>query len=151
MDKININLQPFTDADLPALTALVNHWRDDSHYSAETVKKNFDALSAESKNEIWLAKNEKGELLGYVQIGPIYLLTHEPFYEIMQLLVDKTRRSQGVGAAMLEEIEKIVRARGFTVIRLSSRMEREDAHRFYRKNGFVEFKSSRFFEKRLDG
>ena len=52
---------------------------------------------------------------------------------------------------MLREIEKLVLARGYTSLKLSSRMERTAAHRFYRKNGFVEFKCSRFFEKELDG
>jgi GNAT superfamily N-acetyltransferase len=144
-----ISLHPYDDSDLENLSRLMSHWSDDAQFPPEQLKTTIAALRDHCDNEIWLAKDGRGALLGYALIGPVYLLGQEPFYEIMQLLVDKDRRSRGVGAFLLAEIEKIVLGRGFKTIRLSSRMERADAHRFYRKNGYVEFKTSRFFEKKL--
>lgn len=146
---MNIALRPYHDSDLEALARLMRHWGDGARYTAEQVGSRIAAMRVGSDNEVWLATDERGALLGYAQFGPVYLLGREPCYEIMQLLVDDTARGRGVGTAMLVEIEKIVRGRGFKTIRLSSRFDRVDAHRFYRKNGYAEFKSSRFFEKKL--
>ncbi len=146
---MNITLHPYRDADLEALAGLMCHWWEERTCTAGDLKPSIAALYEKSDNEILLARDERGVLLGYAQIGPVYLLGHEPFYEIMQLLVDKNARDLGVGTAMLAEIEKLVLGRGFRSIRLSSRLERADAHRFYRRNGYVEHKTSRFFEKNL--
>jgi len=144
-----ISLQPYADSDLEPLTRLMNHWSDDARWDPGRLSRTIDALRAGSDNEIWLAKDAFGGLVGYAQLGPVFLLGFEPFYEIMQLLVDKNARGRGVGTAMLAEIERLVRRRGFKIIRLSSRNERADAHRFYRRNGYVEFKRSNFFVKNL--
>ncbi|MBN2354276.1 MAG: GNAT family N-acetyltransferase [Spirochaetales bacterium] len=127
----------------------MNQWSDGARWTAEDVARTISAMRAGSDNEIWLAKDERGGLVGYAQIGPVFLLGKKPFYEIMQILVDRDARGRGFGTAILVEIERLVRRRGFKSIRLSSRKERVDAHRFYRHNGYVEFKSSKFFEKKL--
>ena len=58
-------------------------------------------------------------------------------------------RSQGVGHALLAELESRARAAGCTVIDLDSGVQRHDAHRFYfRERMHI---SSHHFTKALDG
>jgi GNAT superfamily N-acetyltransferase len=58
-------------------------------------------------------------------------------------------RSQGVGHALLAELESRARAAGCTVIDLDSGVQRHDAHRFYfRERMHI---SSHHFSKALDG
>lgn len=47
------------------------------------------------------------------------------------LVTDSAARSRGVGAALLQELERRARAAGATVLELDSGVQRHDAHRFY--------------------
>jgi GNAT superfamily N-acetyltransferase len=54
------------------------------------------------------------------------------------LVVDASARSGGVGAALLGHLEVRGRTSGCQVVELDSGHERVDAHRFYRREGYVE-------------
>ena len=45
-------------------------------------------------------------------------------------------RSRGVGAQLLHAAEDLARERGCYRVQLTSRNVRDDAHRFYRANGY---------------
>jgi GNAT superfamily N-acetyltransferase len=64
------------------------------------------------------------------------------------LVVDASARSAGVGAALLSHLEDRGRAAGCRVLELDSGHQRVDAHRFYRRAGYVD--RSVHFAKRLD-
>ena len=51
------------------------------------------------------------------------------------LVTDEARRSTGVGAALLGELEQRARAAGCTVLALDSGVHRAGAHRFYFREG----------------
>lgn len=52
------------------------------------------------------------------------------------LVVTATRRSTGVGSALLASLEDRARAAGCTVLDLDSGVQRHGAHRFYLREGF---------------
>ncbi|GAB3268228.1 GNAT family N-acetyltransferase [Kineosporia babensis] len=52
--------------------------------------------------------------------------------------VASTERGAGLGSAMMRWILDECRARGCDLVQLTSAVEREDAHRFYRNLGFVQ-------------
>ncbi len=52
------------------------------------------------------------------------------------MVVDKERRSEGIGEHLMSAAENWARERGLTHIELSSNSQRVDAHRFYEKQGF---------------
>lgn len=54
------------------------------------------------------------------------------------LVVDDAVRSAGVGAALLAHLEERGRALGCHVIDLDSGNHRVDAHRFYRREGYID-------------
>jgi GNAT superfamily N-acetyltransferase len=55
---------------------------------------------------------------------------------LQDIVVDKKRRSEGIGGLLMAAAETWARARGLTHIELSSNSGRVDAHRFYERLGF---------------
>jgi GNAT superfamily N-acetyltransferase len=55
---------------------------------------------------------------------------------LQDMLVDKERRSEGIGGLLMAAAETWARAHGLTHIELSSNSGRVDAHRFYERQGF---------------
>ena len=55
---------------------------------------------------------------------------------IDELVVDETMRGQKIGMLLLEDAEVIARENGCKSLGLESSFHREDAHRFYIKNGY---------------
>lgn len=51
--------------------------------------------------------------------------------------VDRARRGQGVGEAMMREAIALCRARGCALVQLTTDKSRKDAHRFYERLGFA--------------
>jgi GNAT superfamily N-acetyltransferase len=55
---------------------------------------------------------------------------------LQDMVVDKDRRSEGIGGLLMAAAESWARERGLTHIELSSNSGRVDAHRFYERHGF---------------
>jgi GNAT superfamily N-acetyltransferase len=89
------------------------------------------------------------DIVGYVQIAPGLHIGHDPFLEVVQILVSEKKRSTGVGHLLMERVEKIARAEGFQTIKLSSRVHRSKAHVFYECIGYELEKVSKFYKKIL--
>jgi GNAT superfamily N-acetyltransferase len=53
------------------------------------------------------------------------------------LVTDESRRSTGVGHALIEYMERIGRERGCDMLALDSGTQRQQAHRFYFREGMV--------------
>jgi hypothetical protein len=58
------------------------------------------------------------------------------FY-VDDLVTDETRRSSGVGRALIEFLGSLANKRGGSTIELDSGTQRTSAHRFYFREGFV--------------
>jgi GNAT superfamily N-acetyltransferase len=76
---------------------------------------------------------------------------------IMALVVDSRYQGRGIGKALVEEAEHWAKRQGAVAVALNSgnREQRQGAHRFYLKQGYVK-KSVGFFKSlapasRLDG
>ena len=52
------------------------------------------------------------------------------------LVVDEGRRSQGIGAVLLDHLEHVARDHGAHCVELDSGHQRTGAHRFYRSRGY---------------
>jgi len=67
--------------------------------------------------------------------------------ELESVYVRSDLRSQGIGATILDYAEAFAATRGCYRVQLSSRNERDDAHRFYRTRGYDQ--NSQGFKKPL--
>jgi ribosomal protein S18 acetylase RimI-like enzyme len=82
--------------------------------------------------------------IGNELCGIIGTLTHvsyehnDPSGKIVALVVSKKRRRSGVGRALIAVAEKDFAKRSVKRVTLTTRFEREDAHRFYEALGYLQ-------------
>jgi GNAT superfamily N-acetyltransferase len=69
--------------------------------------------------------------------------------EIGGLVVAAGCRSQGIGARLVGHAEQWARERGMCGMVVRSQIKREDAHRFYLREGYERTKTSAVFSKEL--
>jgi GNAT superfamily N-acetyltransferase len=67
--------------------------------------------------------------------------------KVESVKVSAARRSQGIGAVMMEHAERVARARGAKLLELTSNATRLGAHRFYDRIGYEQ--SHKGFKKAL--
>jgi len=79
---------------------------------------------------------EGEELITYAGVAIQTNLYHKRHLYVFDLVSDEKYRSRGYGAMMLEYLEDYAKTCMCENIVLSSNFERENAHKFYEKNGF---------------
>lgn len=89
------------------------------------------------------------EIAGWIEVSMERRLQTAPFALIGGLVVKDGMRGAGIGRRLCEEAERWSVGRGARVIRVTSRSTREDAHRFYQRDGYAMVKTSVVFEKKL--
>lgn len=87
-------------------------------------------------------------------VGWAAVCTDEPLVEgfgahLEGLVVGAEWRSRGIGAQLIEVVERWARARGCDDIRVQSNVVRKRAHRFYGRQGYATIKSQYQLHKRL--
>lgn len=75
--------------------------------------------------------------LAQLHVSPTMAL-ERPAAKVDGLVVDESLRGQGIGRALLAEMEVEARARGCSLLYLTTATRREDAHEFYRRVGLEE-------------
>lgn len=89
-------------------------------------------------------------LVGWIDVAITHHLQSEPFVLIGGLVVQDGLRGLGIGKRLCEQAEAWTRTMGISIVRVTSRSTRPDAHRFYLRDGYTEIKTSKVFEKLLD-
>jgi GNAT superfamily N-acetyltransferase len=133
-----------TDDDLEAVVGLhaadaVGHgdaWNETTEPAYRTA---FAVIAASADSRLYVAV-EDGRLVGS------FLLTFMPGLTgrgmrhavLRSVQVAADCRSRGIGAAMVAEAERLAAARGAGVVELTSNLQRDAAHRFYRRLGYVQ-------------
>jgi GNAT superfamily N-acetyltransferase len=116
--------------------------RVDDYWSAveETRRQRGDVLVADID----------GDVVGVCQVIIFQHFQHAGGWccEIESVHVRSDLRSRGIGAQLLAAAEELARERGCYRVQLTSRNVRDDAHRFYRANGYGQ--TSQGFKKFFD-
>lgn len=89
------------------------------------------------------------EVVGWIEATLMYELQSPAFALITGLVVSEAHRSLGIGKRLCAEVESWGREQGVRIIRVTSRISRDGAHRFYLREGFERIKTSAVFEKML--
>jgi GNAT superfamily N-acetyltransferase len=98
-----------------------------------------------------LVAEEDGAVVGWIQGAVRVTLEAGSTAEIVGLVVDRARRGRGIGGQLVRAVEAWARANNCARLRVRSRIERQDAHRFYDRAGFSPLKTQRVFDKLLGG
>jgi GNAT superfamily N-acetyltransferase len=133
--------------DAPAIAALVTQLGYEA--APHEVGERLVRLLARPAQRFIIAERD-GRLLGWVHIEVAEFVDSDPYAHIAGLVVDRSHRRQGIGAALMAEAEAWARQQGCAVVRLRSSATRTHAHRFYAELGYTNIKTQYSFVKPLD-
>lgn len=136
-----IRFRPGTRDDVPAVMDLLREdnlgamreGTDPAPYLAA-----FDAMAGEPGNTLIVA-DDGGTVVGCYQLTVITGLSLSATRRglIEGVRVAASRRGQGIGSALLADAEARAHAAGCTLLQFTTNKARADAHRFYRRAGYV--------------
>jgi len=108
-----------------------------------------DCISINNANEIVFVASDDDNIVGWIdsKIHETYLI--KPVCEIVGLVVDEKQRGKGIGSALVKRVEEWALELGMKIIRVRTNIIREEAQKFYLKNGYLEKKQSKLFIKAL--
>jgi GNAT superfamily N-acetyltransferase len=114
----------------------------------DVMKQRIEFLSGLADHVIYVAcLSEK--VVGWIDIGVSHHLHAEPRAEIGGLVVSSEARGRGIGRLLVAHVEEWARQHGLTSMLVRSQIKREDAHRFYLREGYARTKTSVVFTKEL--
>ncbi len=107
-----------------------------------------ERLSALGTGAVLVAE-DAGAILGWIHVCDIRFFQSPPFAEIGGLVVDEAARGRGVGKLLVEAAVGWAAEQGYGRLRVRSNVVREDAHRFYEREGFRRVKTQAVFDRKL--
>jgi len=121
-------------------------------FSPEETASQLTKLSQDSHHYLLGYEDDTShELLGYVHAEVYESLYSKAGFNILALAVLPETQVQGIGRALLKELEKETKRRGYEFIRLNSADHRIGAHAFYERVGYTCDKVQKRFIKLLKG
>lgn len=143
-----MDISHLTEHDLSSLADLFRQfWGKNS--SLEKMRTTFARLATNPAYILLTAKQEE-RLVGFV-MGIICEELYgdcKPFMVIEDLIVDKKQRRNGVGSALMQELEKSAIAYDCYQILFVTEEDRMEAHQFYESLGY-KFEPYKGFKKRI--
>jgi GNAT superfamily N-acetyltransferase len=102
-----------------------------------------------SADRVAFAAVVDGEMVGWIDAAMEQHLQSMACAVIGGLVVRDGARGLGIGRRLCLEVEEWARSKSIPVVRVRSQIKREDAHRFYLRDGYSKVKTSLVFEKQL--
>ena len=115
-------------------------------YEEEKVREKIKYI-IENKKDIILVAYINNNIIGYIHGSEYELLYSDSLINILGFVVKESYRKNGAGTALIDKLEEIAIEKKYSGIRLVSGMDREDAHRFYERNGYIYRKEQKNFIK----
>lgn len=106
-------------------------------------------LAALGPGNAILVAEEEDAVLGWIHVCGIRFFQSPPFAEIGGLVVDEAARGKGVGKLLVQAAVRWAAEQGYGKLRVRSNVVREDAHRFYEREGFRRVKTQAVFDLKL--
>jgi PhnO protein len=112
----------------------------------ETMRVRLDDLGSRRDHALFAAY-QGARMLGWIHVADVRHLQAEPRAEIGGLVVTADSRSLGIGARLVARAEEWAREHDLPGMLVRSQVMREDAHRFYLREGYSRTKTSAVFSK----
>jgi len=118
---------------------------------AEDLRDRIDELSRSADRVAFAAVtgSQDGEIVGWIDAAMERHLQYAASAVIGGLVVREDMRGHGIGRRLCLEVEEWARSRSVPLVRVRSQIKREDAHRFYLRDGYRQVKTSLVFEKKV--
>jgi GNAT superfamily N-acetyltransferase len=114
------------------------------------IEERFSEIQNAKRFALFVARSDQGNVTGWIQINaePTSLLIGARA-DIAALVVDEKCRGLGIGKALLLRAEEWAMENQLSLIRVRSNVKREDAHRFYQREGYTLAKTANMFTKKI--
>ena len=147
MGPIEMTIRIADEQDAAAIACLAEQLG--YHTSVRQVEKRLEAVLASRDHAVFVACFDN-EVVGWAHVFVEQRVESDPFAEIGGFVVAQSHRRHGIGRLLLQAAEKWASESGVSKLRVRSRLNRNDAHRFYEESGFTIYKEQRVFEKPLE-
>jgi GNAT superfamily N-acetyltransferase len=119
--------------------------------SAAQMATRLRQLTPVSKHGVFIAESPDAAvgMVGWIHVSVAHLLESDLRAEVNGLIVGDGQRSVGAGAKLLEAAEEWARRRGCRGMNVRSNVIREQAHKFYERQGYEHYKTQKAFRKTL--
>jgi len=114
----------------------------------DVMRQRLEYLMGQPDHAIFVASYLDG-VKGWISVAITHHLCVESRAEITALVVSPELRSRGIGRLLVLRAEQWAASRGLKEMLVRSRLGREDAHRFYLRDGYERTKTSAVFTKHL--
>lgn len=115
---------------------------------AATMRKRIHQLTQSSDRIAFVAVLED-VVVGWADASIERHLQSQDVVELGGLVVKEGHRGLGIGRRLCEAVEQWAVRQEIPRVRVRSQIKRQDAHRFYLRDGYEHVKTSEVFEKRL--
>jgi GNAT superfamily N-acetyltransferase len=116
--------------------------------SAEDMEVRIRAREHLRDHAVFVACIEE-DVVAWIDVSIVHHLAVDAYGEIGGFVVADGHRGVGVGRELLAHAEQWIAARGIPNVVVRSQIKREDAHRFYLREGYSRTKTSAVFSKKL--
>jgi GNAT superfamily N-acetyltransferase len=113
---------------------------------AEDLRERIEELSR-TTDRVAFAAVIDDQVVGWIDAAMERHLQYAASAVIGGLVVREDMRGLGVGRRLCVEVEDWARSKSVPIVRVRSQIKREDAHRFYLRDGYRKVKTSLVFEK----
>ena len=144
--NVEIVIRPIEARDAPEVSLLVQQLGYER--SLESVLAWIETIKSAALPQSAFVACIGVEIIGWIEISLEHRLQTPTFALIGGLVVKDGARGRGIGRLLCERAELWSWQQGVSVVRVTSRSNRSDAHRFYLRDGYCEVKTSIVFEKR---
>jgi len=115
-------------------------------YPEDKTKEKLQLVLKSPADKIFVAEHD-GKVAGYIHLSDYEPIYFESLKNILALAVDERYRNQGIGRQLIQVGEAWAKETGAKGIRLSSGLNRKDAHQFYAHCGYIMRKEQKNFIK----
>ncbi len=115
-------------------------------YDLEKQRENLQAVLNDKTQVIFVA-DIGDKVVGYIHLTSYDVIYTDTYKNCLGLAVENDYKRMGVGSALLKQGEKWAKENDAVGIRLCSGVERENAHKFYLSQGYVENKLQKNLKK----
>jgi GNAT superfamily N-acetyltransferase len=126
-------VRTIAESDIPAAAVLIGQLGYEM--PQPELQRRLQAVLGQADHRIWVF-DDGGEAVGLLHAFFRPALDKPPEVIVQALVIEASRRSQGVGEALMQVAEAWAREKGCTSVALYSRVDRDRAHRFYERLGY---------------
>ncbi|MFP3592692.1 GNAT family N-acetyltransferase [Chryseobacterium sp. SIMBA_038] len=142
------NTRKATIQDLPQLTELFDQYRVFYHKESDIpAAENFLNERIENKDSEIFVAEENGNLIGFVQLFPIFSSTRMQRYWLLNdLYVNENHRGKGFSKELIEEAKQLAKSTDACGVLLETGKSNDIGNQLYPACGFKLYDSVNFYE-----